>query len=66
MFKICEIEDADKKYYFRKEIKAVYIGTDCEEKNKKIIMDWARQENKEIYQMEIDYKEQKLSANRLI
>ena len=65
MIKIYQSQEKFKRC-FKTGIKAVYIGRNCEEKNKKFIVDWARRENKVIYQMEIDYKEQKLFPNRLI
>lgn len=65
MFKICK-NQGNIKYYFRKEIKAVYLGMDCKEENKNIIINWAKQENKEVYQMISDDSTQQLFAKKII
>lgn len=65
MFKIYQ-GGKDVKYCFSEEIKAVYLGKNCAEGNKNIIIDWATKENKEVYQMVANYKKCKLCANRLI
>lgn len=68
MFKIhkCGTEKEAIKYYFRKEIKAVYLGMNCEEKNKSIIIEWAKKEKKEIYQMSNSYEKYELDSTRII
>lgn len=68
MFKICEDEEEKEviKYYFRREISAVYLGRDCEEKNKKTVLNWAKKENKEVYQMFNSLEQNKLIGKRII
>lgn len=53
-------------YYFRKEIKAIILGLDCEQVNKDKVLDWAKNKDKEVFQTKISAGKYEIIKERLI
>lgn len=58
------VEYERKRVYFRRALQAIYLGKNCSEKNKRDIMEWAKQKNKEVYIVEASKTQYKLEARR--
>lgn len=62
------INKADGQYEFFQldAIEEIYLGARCEEKDKEEVVNWAKENGKEVYQMKIDLKEYRLIIDRII
>lgn len=61
------INKADGQYEFFQldAIEEIYLGARCEEKDKEMVVEWAGENSKKVYQMKVDLKEYKLIAERI-
>jgi len=54
------------KLYFREEIKSIILGNRCSKKDLEKVCAWAKENKKNVYQIELDPKEYKLVKNKII
>ncbi len=60
------VEYIQRSFYFRKALKAIYLGKNCLSKNRNEITQWAKENNKEVYIIEASEIKYKLEAKRII
>lgn len=53
-------------FYFRKEIKAITLGMNCEPVNRDKVCDWAKKNGKEVFQTKICSGKYEITKERLI
>ncbi len=53
-------------FYLRQALKAVYLGKNCIQKDKEDVIQWAKENNKEIYSIEISKTQYELEAHKII
>lgn len=60
------VEYRNDPFYIRKALKAVYLGGNCSQKNRKDIVQWAKDNNKEVYDIEISKTRYELERKRIV
>lgn len=60
------VEYIEKSIYFRKALKAIYLGRNSSDKDKNDVIQWARDNSKEVYTVEPSRTQYKLEAHRVI
>lgn len=60
------IENNQKPIYLKKALKAIYLGINCSQKVRKDIMQWAEDNNKEVYIIEASRTQYRLERHRII
>lgn len=58
--------DSQNKYYFRREIKSIILGLDCDEKNIIKVLSWAKENNKKVFKTKISSEKYEIIKERLI
>lgn len=58
--------NSSESFYFRKEIKAIILGLDCEQVNRDKVFDWAKKKGKEVFQTKISSGKYEIIKERLI
>lgn len=60
------VENNKKPIYFKKALKAVHLGINCSPKIRGEIIQWAKENNKEVYIIEASKKRYELERNRIV
>lgn len=60
------IEGHDNPIYFRKQLKAVYLGMNCFEMYKQDIIQWAKENSKEVYMIKPSPNKYELESQRIV
>ena len=60
------VEYIEKPIHFRKALKAIYLGKNCTNQDKNDVIQWAKNNNKEVYIVEASKSQYKLEAHREI
>ena len=60
------VEYTQKSFYFRKALKAIYVGKNCSSEKRDEVIQWAKENKKEVYNIETSRVQYKLEAKRII